>query len=99
MDKKSFDKFMEEIYKNEPAKIIAETDDKGRFTINFEGRGIELLVMSLEISRKYIESSHLSVDDYCEMLKSASSKHQDKSKEQKDVENVIINKMLKDVFK
>lgn len=99
MDKISFDKLMEEIYRNEPAKIIAESDDKGKFTINFEGRGIELLVMSLEISRKYIESSHLSVDDYCDMLKSAIVKQQDKSKEQKDVENAIINKMLKDVFK
>lgn len=99
MDKKLFDKFMEEIYKNEPAKIIAETDDKGRFTINFDGRGIELLVMSFEISRKYIEESHLSVDDYCEMLKEGFVKHPDKSKEQKDVENVIINKMLRDVFK
>ena len=99
MDKKSFDKLMEEIYKNEPAKIIAETDDKGRFTINFEGRGVELLIMSLEISRKYIEESHLSVEGYCEMLKEGIVNHQDKSKEQKDVENVIINKMLRDVFK
>jgi hypothetical protein len=98
MDKKLFDKFMEEIYKNKPAKIIAETDDKGKFTINFEGRGIELLVMTLEISRKYIESSHIPVDDYCKMLKMGIAMYQDKSKEQKDVENAIINKMIKDVF-
>lgn len=99
MDKISFDKLMEEIYRNEPAKIIAESDDKGKMTISFKGRGIELLVLSLEISRQHIEQSHLSADDYCEMLKMGIAKHQDKSKEQKDVENVIINKMLRDVFK
>lgn len=99
MDKISFEKLMKEMLENEPAKIIAESDDKGKFTISFEGRGIEILVLSLEISRKCIESSHLSVDDYFEMLKMGSIKHQDKSKEQKDVENVIINKMLRDVFK
>lgn len=99
MNKILFEKLMKEIYKNEPAKIISESDDKGKMTTSFEGRGIELLVMSLEISRKVIESSHLSVDDYCEMLKMGSIKLQDKSKEQKDVENVIINKMLGDIFK
>ena len=97
MNKIAFEKLMKEMLENKPAKIIAESDDKGQMTINFEGRGIELFVMSLEISRKVIETSHLSVDDYFEILKMI--KHQDKSKEQEDVENVIINKMLGDIFK
>lgn len=97
MDKIAFEKLMKEMLKNKPAKIIAESDDKGQMSINFEGRGIELFVMSLEISRKIIETSYLSVDDYYEILKMI--KHQDKSKEQEDVENVIINKMLGDIFK
>ena len=97
MDKIAFEKLMKEMLKNKPAKIIAESDDKGKMSISFEGRGIEIFVMSLEISRKVIETSHLSVDDYYEISKMI--KHQDKSKEQEDVENVIINKMLGDIFK
>ena len=47
----------------------------------------------------HVEESHLSVEGYCEILKMGGIRRQDKSKEQKDVENVIINKMLGDIFK
>jgi len=98
MDKILFEKLMKEISINKPAKIIAECDDKGKMTSSFEGRGIELLAVSIAISENIIKTSHISVNDYCEMLKMG-VEHQNKSKEQKDVESVIINKMLRDIFK
>ena len=91
-------KFLEELFKNVPAKITAETDAKGNMNIRFDGRWIELLALSLAINERVIEKCPLTIDDYCDILKSGSELKK-KSKEQKDVENVIINKMLRDIFK
>lgn len=93
MDYKIFDEF----FKDKPAKITAESDDKGIIDIMLEGRAIELLSLSLAISTRVIEKCPLSVNDYCGMLKKACT--EEKSKEQKDVENAIISKLLSDIFK
>lgn len=97
MDYKIFDEF----FKDKPAKITAESDDKGIMDIMLEGRAIELLSLSLAISTRVIEKCPLSVNDYCEILKKnvEFEKNKGKSKEQMDVENVIIDKLLKDIFK
>ncbi len=91
-------KFLKEIFKTQPAKITAETDDKDNMNIRFDGRGIELLALSIAISEGVIEKCPLTIDDYCEMLKEG-AEHKKKSKEQQDVEKVIIDKLLKDIFK
>ena len=97
MDKKNF---LEELFKNKPAKITAESDDKGIMSIMLEGRGIELLALSVAISQKVLEGCPMTVSEYCGLLKYIElEQNKDKSKEQKDVENVIIDKMLKDIFK
>lgn len=66
-----------------------------------EGRGIELLALAFEISEEVIEKSPITIDDYCKMLKEGAElrKNRGKSKEQLDVERIIIDKMLKDIFK
>lgn len=96
-------KFLNELFKNEPAKITAESDDrdKGKINICFEGRGIELLSLAIAISEGVLKDCPLSVNDYCEILKEsvAHEKNKGKSKEQQDVEKVIIDKMLRDIFK
>lgn len=93
--------FFKELFKNEPAKITAESDDKGVMNIMIEGRGIELLALAFEISEHVIEKSPITIDDYCKMLKDGAElrKNRGKSKEQLDVERIIIDKMLKDIFK
>ena len=93
MDKK----FFEELLKIVPAKITAESDDKGKITILLDGRGIDVLSLALAISERVIEESPLTVDNFCGMLKKACT--EEKSKEQKDVENAIISKLLSDIFK
>jgi len=90
-------KFFEELFKNAPAKITAESDDKGKITILLNGRGIDILALSLAISERVIEDIPLTFNDYCGMLKKAFT--EEKSKEQKDVENAIISKLLSDIFK
>lgn len=92
-------KFFEKFFKNKPAKITAESDDKGIMDIMLDGRAIELLSLSLAISARVIEKCPLSVDEYCEILKKSVVFENNKSKEQNDVENVIIDKMLRDIFK
>lgn len=93
--------FFKELFKNEPAKITAESDDKGITSVTLEGRGIELLALSMAIIEQVIEGSPLTVDDYFEILKNTTElkKNRGKSKEQLDVERIIIDKMLKDIFK
>lgn len=93
MDKK----FFEELLKNVPAKITAESDEKGKITILLNGRGIDVLSLALAISEGVIEQSPFTVDDFCGMLKKGCT--EGKSKEQKDVENAIISKLLSDIFK
>lgn len=94
-------KFFKELFKDKPAKITAESDDKGTMNIMFKGRGIELLALSIAISEQVLEKCPLTIDAYCEMLKNGAEfkKNRGKSKEQQDVEKVIIDKMLKDIFK
>lgn len=93
MDKK----FFEELLKNAPAKITAESDDKGKITILLNGRGIDVLSLALAISDRVIEQSPLTVDDFCGMLKKACT--EEKKQRAKDVENAIISKLLSDIFK
>lgn len=99
MDQKLFEKLVEAVLINEPAKITGEVDDKGKMTVMLDGRGIDIIALALAICERVIEESHLQVNDYCEMLKEAVEPKKNKSKEQQDVEKVIINKMLRDIFK
>lgn len=91
---------LEMALKPEPAKIKAETKKDGQLSIKFEGRGLELMALSLSISESIIKDSKgaITVDDYCHMLKDIFRQHS-KSKEQRDVENEIMKKIIESVFK
>lgn len=62
-------KFYKEMFKDKPAKITVESDDKGIMNIMFEGRGIELLALSIAIVNGVIAKCPLTIGDYCEILK------------------------------
>lgn len=83
-----------------PAKITAEVDENGKSTLAMEGREMELIALSQLIIYDIIEDSNgvLTVDEYCEMLKYSINKIS-KPKEQRDVENEIMNKIFESVFK
>ena len=59
-----------------------------------------MIALSLSISESIIKDSNgdLSVDDYCNMLRDV-FKQNSKSKEQRDVENEIMKKIIESVFK
>lgn len=82
------------------AKIEASCNETGENTLLIEGRGIDIIALSMIIIENIIKDSNgaLTVDVYCNMLKYASNQR-NKSKEQKDVEFEIAKKIFESVFK
>ena len=87
MDFKEFEEM-----KVEPAKIESTVDENGCARTKMEGRGIELLGLSVEIAVNCMKQYDMPVEIYCEMLKS----HMNIKQRKNDVEN-IIKKMLGDL--
>lgn len=83
-----------------PAKITAECDENGKSTVEVEGRGIDIIALSISIIEEIIKDSNgaLTVDKYCEMLKYTINE-MSKPKEQRDVEKEIMKKIFESVFK
>ena len=94
------EELLKTLLENEHAKITAECDENGKSTIAVEGRGIDIIALSISIIKEIIKDSNgvLTVDKYCEMLKYTLNK-MSKSKEQKDVELEIAKKIFESVFK
>lgn len=91
---------IDEIFKPAEAKITAETDLEGNTKIKVEGRGIEVLTLSIAIAEQTILNSNgvISVNDYCNILKEVVN-NKGKSKEQQDVEHEILKKIFESVLK
>lgn len=82
------------------AKIEASCNETGKDTVLIEGRGIDIIALSMIIIEEIIKDSNgaLTVDVYCDMLKYTLNQ-KNKSKEQKDVELEIAKKIFESVFK
>lgn len=82
------------------AKIEASVNETGENTLLIDGRGIDVIALSMVIIENIIKDSNgaLTVDVYCDMLKYALNQN-NKSKEQKDVELEIAKKIFESVFK
>lgn len=98
----TFEEF-EKMVDTKPAHITAKSDEKDNTSIEMEGRGIELLALSLAISESMISKFPLTADDYCEMLKDGIIMRETMSKETIDKENEeikkAVSKILEDLFK
>lgn len=94
------EELLKTLLENKPAKIEASCNEIGKDTVLIEGRGIDIIALSMVIIEEIIKDSNgaLTVDVYCDMLKYASNK-KNKSKEQKDVELEIAKKIFESVFK
>lgn len=98
----NLEEFMKEALKNHPAKIEATVNEKMESKIIFEGRPVELLPLSMSIVLDICDKAHLSISEYCDLLQKAAAheaRRKDMPKEQRDVENEIMNKIFESVFK
>lgn len=95
----TLENLIKEMLNPEPAKITAEIKENGKINVEFNGRGLECIVLSLAIAEDLINLNKgaLTVDVYCDMLKQAVNDHS-KSKEQIDVEFEIAKKLFESVF-
>lgn len=93
----TFEEF-EKMMSRKPAKITATCDEKDNTSIEIEGRGIELLALSLEISENVLSKLPLTADDYCEILKDGINMKKTMSKETIDKENEEIKKAVSKIF-
>lgn len=100
---KNLQEILKEALKGQPAKIEATVNEQMEVTISFEGRAIELVPLSLNIVIDLLDKvPYTSIDEYCYLLKRAQEQHarkKDISKEQMDVEDEIMKKILESVFK
>ena len=87
--------FMEIFYEDHPASIQAEIDKDGGLGIRIEGRGVELLVLSLEIAENVGKKLKLSKKDYIGILQEGWNEDSDKND---DVPN-IFKKIFDDLIK
>ena len=86
--------FMNVFYEDHPASIQAEIDKDGELRIHIEGRGIELLVLALEIAENVGKKLKLSKKDYIEILQEGWNEDSNKND---DVPN-IFKKMFDDLI-
>lgn len=75
---------------NHFAQIIAKMHDSGDVEIHLEGRGFDLLSLSLSIARQMVVRGLIDIDDFCDVLKAGTPS--------KTEVNDAINKLLKDTF-
>ena len=72
------------------AQIIAKMHDSGDVEMHLDGRGFDLLSLSLSIARQMIVRGLIDVDDFCDVLKAGTPS---------DVEvKNAINKLIDDTF-
>ena len=86
---------LKEIIETKPAKITATADENGNTHIEVEGRGIDLLFISMVIAENLMEKTHISVNDYCYMLQEGMNTFGDMS--EKSIEDEI-EKMRKKLY-
>lgn len=93
----------EKMMSRKPAKITATCDENGNARVECEGRGLELMALSMQIVEEILEFTHTDIDDYCEMLKDGINMNKTMSKETMTKENEeikkAVSKILEDLFK
>lgn len=70
--------------------------------IKIEGRPIELIPLSCNIALEICDKIHMPISEYCDLLQKVAAEEariKDIPKEQRDVENEIMNKIFESVFK
>ena len=87
--------FMDVFYEDHPASINAEIDKDGGLGIHLEGRGVELLVLSLEIAEKVGKKLKISKKDFIEILQESWKE----DSEQKDDIPDMFKKIFDDLIK
>lgn len=92
----NFEKF-QKMVGNQPAKIEANVDEKCDARILLEGRGFELMGLSMQIAEDVMKQTHTDVDSYCEMLKEGIKGKNDDSKADKE-SKLITMKQFKDAW-
>ncbi len=84
-----------------PAKIEAKTDKKNNASVYLEGRGLELMALSMQIAEDVMKQTHTDVDSYCEMLKEGIKGKNDDSKadeESKEESKAITKEQFKKAY-
>ena len=76
----------------EPSHVMAEFVKGKGVEVGISGRGVDIIILSLIISRRIIKDTPTSYEEYCKVLKKAVEKEM----EQKD-ELIEIQKIFKDV--
>ncbi len=87
--------FMEIFYEDHPASIQAEIDKDGGLEIHIEGRGIELLALSLEIAENVGKKLKLSKKDYIEILQEGWNEDSDKNDDVPNIFKMIFDDLIK----
>lgn len=87
--------FMDVFCENHTASIQAEIDKDGGLVIHIEGRGIELLVLSLKIAEKVGKDLKLSKKDYIEILQEGWKEDSDKKDDIPDMFKKIFDDLIK----
>jgi hypothetical protein len=72
------------------AQIIAKMYDSGDVEMHLDGRGFDLLSLSLSIARQMIVRGLIDVDDFCDVLRAGTPSDA-------EVENAI-KKLIDDTF-
>lgn len=96
----TFEEFINKV-DTKPAKIEANVDKKCDAIISLEGRGLELLSLSMQIAESVMKKTRTDVDDYCNMLKQGIKGKIDDSKadeESKEESQAITKKQFKDAW-
>lgn len=94
-------KEFEKMVGNRPAKIEAEVNKKGVGTLSLEGRGLELMALSMQIAEDVMKKTHTDVEKYCVMLKEGIRGKNDDSKadeESKEESKAITKEQLKKAY-
>lgn len=89
--------FMELFYQDHPASIQAEIDKDGELGIgiHIEGRGVELLVLSLAIAENVGKKLNLSKKNYIEILQEGWNEDSDKNDDVPDIYKKIFDDLIK----
>ena len=72
------------------AHILAKMHDSGDVEIHLEGRGFDLLSLSLSIARQMVVRGLIDVDDFCDVLKTGTPSDAEVSN--------AIKKLIDDTF-
>lgn len=72
------------------AQIIAKMHDSGDVEIHLDGRGFDLLSLSLSIARQMIVKGLIDVDDFCDVLRAGTPSDDEIEKS--------IKKIINDAF-